>query len=185
MGWPYRNEAVAPFDLRTDTNAFFYYLFRKFVAEGGTEIPNREYSPIDFPLIRYADVLLNLAEALNEQGNYTNAIIEVNKVRSRAGVASLQTSDPTLPTYVSGPDDMRDRIRNERRWEMAGEGVNYFDELRWRTLHQTKFTTGLKQIWGQVQRANSWGGDYYYNWPIPKAARDMNENLSQNTGWIN
>lgn len=185
LRWPYRNEAIEPFDLRTDTNAFFYYLFRKFVAEGGTEIPNRSYSPIDFPLIRYADVLLNLAEALNEQGDYQAAIAEINKVRERAGIALLQYSDASLPTYVSGPDEMRERIRNERRWEMAGEGVNYFDELRWKTLKDTKFTTGLKQIWGQVQRANSWGGDHYYNWPIPKDARDMNKALTQNPGWIN
>ena len=44
LRWPYRGSDTAePFDLRTDTNNRFYYLFRKFVAEGSSEIPNREF----------------------------------------------------------------------------------------------------------------------------------------------
>ena len=44
LRWPYRqgSDTAEPFDLRTDTNNRFYYLFRKFVAEGSSEIPNRE-----------------------------------------------------------------------------------------------------------------------------------------------
>ncbi len=188
LRWPYRGADTAePFDVRTDTNNRFYYLFRKFVAEGATEIPNRSYSPIDIPLIRYADVLLERAEAINEQGFNQTAIDLVNQVRERAGAALLQTTDASKPTYVSGQDNLRERIRNERRWELCGEGVNYFDEMRWRSLHETKFKpgSGLKQIWGQPQYTDSWGGDNYYNWPIPTAECQMNENLVQVDGWIN
>ena len=63
-----------------------YYWMRKFVARG-TEYQASEYTGIDMPVFRYADVLLCLAEALNEQGRTGEAIAYVNKVRDRAGVA--------------------------------------------------------------------------------------------------
>lgn len=183
LRWPYTNNINPLWDLKTDTNNRYYYLFRKFVAEGSSEIPNREYSPIDFPLIRYADVLLNLAEALNEQGKTNEAIACVNLVRKRAGVAELN-SNPY--TQVSGQDATRERIRAERRWEFNGEGVNFFDEMRWGSWKESKFHkgAGLKQIWGETQYSYSWGGDHYYNWPIPSAEKDMNSNLTQTPGWI-
>lgn len=183
LRWPYTNNIDPLWDLKTDTNNRYYYLFRKFVAEGPTEIANRKYSDIDFPLIRYADVLLNLAEALNEQGKTSEAIACVNLVRARAGVQELNTN---AATTVSGQADLRERIRNERRWEFNGEGVNFFDELRWGTWKETKFHegAGLKQIWGEPQYTYSWGGDHYYFWPIPSAEKDMNENLTQTKDWI-
>lgn len=184
LRWPYRGfDAADPFDLKTDTNNRFYYLFRKFVAEGASEIPNREYSPIDIPIIRYADVVLSLAECLNEQGRTDEATECVNQVRARAGVALLNSNSYTR---VTGQENLRTRIQNERRWEFAGEGVNFFDELRWRTWHTTKFRkdAGLKQIWGTIQTAYSWGGDHLYNWAIPKSEIQMNPNLVQNEGWV-
>lgn len=183
LRWPYRGYPNAePFDLKTDTNNRYYYLFRKFVAEGASEIVNRKYSCIDIPLIRYADVVLSLAECLNEQGKSEEAITWVNKVRSRAGVAELNTNSNT---QVSGQDNLRERIRNERRWEFAGEGVNFFDEMRWGTLEQTVFSknSGLKQIWGTVQYSYSWLGEQLYKWPIPRTEIEMNGNLEQNPNW--
>jgi hypothetical protein len=188
LRWPYRGfDAAAPFDVRSDTNNRFYYLFRKFVAEGATEIPNRSYSPIDIPLIRYADVVLSRAEAVNEQGFSQSAVDLVNLVRARAGVALLQTTDASKPTYVNSQSGMRERIRNERRWEFCGEGVNFFDEIRWQSLHEKKYApgVGLKQIWGQPQFTNSWGGQHYYRWPVPSAEQQKNTNLVQVPGWIN
>lgn len=184
LRWPYRGYDTAdPFDLKTDTNNRYYYLFRKFVAEGAAEIPNRSYSPIDIPIIRYADIALSLAECLNEQGKTDEAVEWVNKVRARAGIALLNSN---AYTQVSGQDDMRTRIQNERRWEFAGEGVNFFDEMRWKTWHQTKFkaNAGLKQIWGTMQASYSWGGNHLYNWAIPRSEIQMNDNLKQNDGWL-
>lgn len=185
LRWPYRGfDTSEPFDLRTDTNNRFYYLFRKFVAEGASEIANRQYSQIDIPLIRYADVLLGLAEALNEQGKTDEAITYVNQVRDRAGVAALNSNEHT---QVKGQDDLRERIRNERRWEFCGEGVDFFDEMRWQTLHEVKFFSGagLKQAWGHPQFTHTWGGNHYYQWPVPTAEQQMNPNLVQVSGWIN
>lgn len=183
LRWPYRGfDTADPFDVKTDTNNRFYYLIRKFVAEGANEIPNRGYSPIDIPLIRYADVVLSLAECLNEQGKTDEAVQWVNKVRNRAGIALLNSNQHT---QVSGQANMRERIRNERRWEFAAEGVNFFDEMRWETLHESKYFngSGLKQIWGEIQYSYTWAGDHLYKWAIPRTEIQMNENLVQNDGW--
>ena len=184
--WPYYGaDTDAPFDLRTDTQSHLYYLFRKFVAEGSSEMTNREKSPIDLPIIRYATVVLGLAEALNEQGKTAEAIEQVNLVRERAGVALLNSN---AATQVSGQDDMRTRIQNEYRWETAGEGVSFYEEMRWKTWKESKFNTadgtaGMKDIWGVITYNWTWGGDQYYVWPIPKHETDMNTSLTQNPGW--
>lgn len=183
--WPYMGyDRKEPFDLRTDTNNKFYYLWRKWVYEG-TSISNREYGPTDFPIIRYADVLLMLAEALNEQEFSQEAVNIVNEVRERAGMALLQTADASLPTYVAGQLGMRERIQNERRWELALEGINIFDEMRWGTLKEKKYYegNGAKEIWGTVTYQYSYLGDYINTWAIPRAETERNTNLKQNTGW--
>lgn len=188
LRWPYRGfDEKEPFDIRTDTNSKFYYLWRKWVAEGSSETPNRSYCPTDMPLIRYADVLLMLAEAINEQGVRLEEAIEVvNQVRGRVGVALLQSTNASLPTYVKDQADLRERIRNERRWELPLEGVNLFDEMRWGTWKSIKFYegNGLKQIWGQLEYPYAWLGDYLYKWPIPRQEIEMNRNLQQNPDWI-
>ena len=84
---------------------------------------NRSFGPIDFPIIRYADVLLNWAEALNEANDVTGAIAKVNEVRARVGMPALQRTDATRPTFVTGQADLRERIRNERPGEFINEGV--------------------------------------------------------------
>ncbi len=188
LRWPYRGyDTKEPFDIRTDTNTKFYYLWRKWVYEGSTETPARNYGPTDQPLIRYADVVLLLAEAINEQKFSEEAVSLVNSVRTRAGAVALQTTDASAPTYVASQSAMRERIRNERRWELCLEGINYFDELRWKTWKDKRFYTGngIKEIWGTLTSPFSWRGDYIYNWAIPQTEIEMNSNLVQNDGWIN
>ncbi|KAB2829383.1 MAG: RagB/SusD family nutrient uptake outer membrane protein [Paludibacter sp.] len=184
MRWPYRAQALVGGDLQTDTQNYFYYLYRKFVIEGVTEILNRNYSPIDMPVLRYADIVLLWAEALNEVGRTDEAVAKVNEVRGRAGVALLNSN---AATTVKGTDDLRRRIQNERSIELAGEGVNYFDQLRWKIWKEKVFYpgNGSKQVWGGVVSAYSFKGDYIYNWPIPASETQINPNLTQNEGWIN
>ncbi|MGC4233987.1 MAG: RagB/SusD family nutrient uptake outer membrane protein [Niabella sp.] len=183
--FPYRTDGVPTGDLRTDTGPLFYYLHRKFVYEGTSETLNRSYGPTDMPLIRYADVLLLWAEALNENGDVPGAISKVNEVRSRVAMPGLQQTNSLLPTYVTGQADMRERIRKERRVEFPNEGVIYFDELRWKTWRESTFGSGagVQQVWGQNTHTYNWGGDYLYAWPIPAAERERNTSLTQNPGW--
>lgn len=72
---------------------------------------------------RLAEIYLNFAEAAMEAGHADEAIVYVNKVRTRAGM-------PGLPASLSG-NELRLRIHNERRVELALEGNRYFDVRRW------------------------------------------------------
>jgi hypothetical protein len=181
--FPYRSSEST--DLRTDTQTFLYYLYRKFVYENNNELLNRAYGPIDLPIIRYADVLLMWSEAQNELGNVGEAIQLLNEVRTRAGMPGLQQSDPAKGTYVAGQTDMRERIRNERRIEFPNEGINYFDELRWKTWKETVFKAGngVQQVWGTNTVPYNWPGDHLYTWPIPQVEIERNPSLTQNPGW--
>ncbi|MDF2190369.1 RagB/SusD family nutrient uptake outer membrane protein [Paraflavitalea sp. CAU 1676] len=183
--FPYRSENSPTLDYRTDTQAFFYYLYRKFVGENNNELLDRSFGPIDQPLIRYADVLLMWAEALNEQGDVPGAIAKVNEVRARVNMPALQQADNTKGTFVAGQTEMTERIRNERRVEFPNEGINYFDELRWKSWKSSTFKTGsgVQQVWGQSTVPYTWGGDYLYTWAIPAAEIERNPALKQNDGW--
>ncbi len=90
---------------------------RKYIAS--TLVAND--SPANWKVIRYADVLLMYAEALNENGKTQEAITYLNQVRSRAGVS--------LYTTIT-QDEAREVIFNERRLELACEGHRWFDLLR-------------------------------------------------------
>lgn len=184
---PLRSDAPPTQDLRTDLQGLFYYLHRKFVYEGNAELLYRTASPTDMPLIRYADVLLMWAEALNEKQFDAEAINLVNEVRGRVGVNALQNSNAALPTYVAGQADLRERIRNERRREFPNEGINYFDELRWQTVKEKIFYTGNggKHIWGTNQFTYLYPGDHILAWPIPQVEIERNSNMVQNPGWSN
>ena len=183
--WPHIEEFKNVFDLRTDDEPRFFYIPRKFVYEGGKpSIPNRVSGDIDYPVIRYADVLLLWAEALNEKGQDVAAIAKVNEVRGRAGVGLLNSS---AATTVKDKADLTARIRNERRRELFGEGVIYFDELRWKSLKDQVFggNAGNKQVWGTIVDKYTYLGDQLLVWPIPEVERQRNPSLTQNTGWNN
>jgi hypothetical protein len=189
LRWPYRgSDNAAPFDIRTDTNDKLYYLWRKFVPEG-LEHTERDTYPLDLPLLRYAEVLLLKAEALNELGEAraAEAVSCVNEVRRRAGHVELN-SDAFPGTKVNGQEDLRKRIRNEFYWELGGEDSMYFHELRWGVWKDKKFDNnrnGLMQMWGETTYNWFWLGDQCWTWPIPAKEMEMNPNLVQNEGWIN
>ena len=183
--YPYRTLNAPTYDYATDITAMAYYTNRKFVGEGMEIIVN--YSPVDLPLIRYGQVLLWWAEALNESGDLQGAIEKVNEVRNRAGAQPLNSNEPTT---VTGKDDMRQRIMNECHWELVAEDVVFFDELRWKTWKDLKFATtddngavnGMSQWWGKVTYSYKWGGDNYWLLPIPTNAVQI-DHLKQNEGY--
>ncbi|NDV81201.1 RagB/SusD family nutrient uptake outer membrane protein [Bacteroides sp. 51] len=190
MRWPYRGYGAPNFDIESNTKTSFYYLYRKFVGVGVDPYINRDNSPIDIPLIRYADVLLGLAEALNEQGKTGEALPFINEVRERAGKLALK-SGGSGPVNVSDQADLRNRIRQEFRWEFCGEAISYFEEIRCGTYKEAKFFPGaaLKNIEGSQGRSATgqkfvWG-DRMMRWPIPPVERERNPNLTQNIGWEN
>ena len=187
--YPYRKDTAPELDLQTRYTTKMYYWMRKFVPRG-TEYAAAEYSGVDMPIFRYADVLLCLAEAINEQGRTDEAVEYVNMVRDRAGVAELNTNSWTM---VENQEDLRKRIIDEKHWEFAGEaGTIYEDELRWGIWHERRFlgsdpgvtgTAGLKQVWGENVSPYVYGGDYCYKWAVPQAEIERNRALKQNDGW--
>lgn len=192
LRWPYRgSDTKEPFDIRTDTNSMYYYLWRKYVPEGLENTIRWVYTE-DIILCRYAEILLRKAECLNELGFTNDAVDCVNQVRERAGHIKLNSNEATT---VKGQDDMRERIRNEFYWELGGEDSMYFNELRWGVWLDRKFrdrssgqigamnTNGLMQMWGETTYTWYALGDYVALWPIPAKEREMNANLTQNPGW--
>lgn len=85
---------------------------------------------INHRIIRYADVLLMLAEASNETGDGATAASMLEQVRARARNSGL---DPNALPYIpfSSQSQMRQAIKEERRWEFAMEGYRFYDLVRW------------------------------------------------------
>ncbi|MFD2886712.1 RagB/SusD family nutrient uptake outer membrane protein [Chitinophaga cymbidii] len=134
---------------------------------------------------RYAEVLLNFAEAQNEAvGPDDDVYKAMNKVRKRAGL-------PDLPTGLTQPQ-MRARIRRERRVELAFEGKRLFDIWRWRTAEQI-FSKPLRAmkittVDGHLvyEKVNAGGGKIAFDpsknylMPIPESVRAQNVKIDQN-----
>ena len=128
----------------------------------------------DWILIRYAEVLLNFAEATNEVSGPTSAVYTaVNAVRQRAW-----TNLPVLPAGLT-KEQMRARIWNERRVEFAFEGMRYRDIRRWK-LAETYINT-LVEPGTNVKRV--FNPSKHYVWPFPQSEIDVNKNLVQNPGY--
>ncbi len=161
------------------------YLWRKFVPEGdmGGLITDRSHTPINFPLIRYADVLLMLAECYNETDRLDEAVALINRVRQRPTV--------NMPALNSGPAHLEartkeavfDRIVRERAFELAGEGHRFSDLRRWKLA--VKLLNDRKDygITGKLQYTHKFA-ERDYLWPIPGSEIEVNPGIgSNNPGW--
>lgn len=161
------------------------YLYRKFVPEGDmngqlTQKSDRLYTPINFPLIRYADVLLMLAESYNGQGKIDDAVNYINMVRARSGMALINNGDPWME--ARSQDAVFERIKHERAVELALEGHRYTDLRRWKLLDKA-LSEPIKDIIGvELMKRQPFTEQHWY-WPIPAEAMDRNPNLEQNPGW--
>ena len=156
------------------------FCWRKFVNVGSAHTLAWQ-SPTDIPIIRYADVLLMYAEALNEwKGpNTTGVYSSVNEVRGRAGLDDLDEGlDKT---------QMRQAIRMERFREFPGEGQLFFDVRRWKTAATTDKVFGLNRKESDFCGTTIFERKFpekYYHLPIPASELTINPNLEQNPDWL-
>ncbi|HUX59036.1 MAG TPA: RagB/SusD family nutrient uptake outer membrane protein [Bacteroidales bacterium] len=121
----------------------------------------------DVPMIRYAEVLLNRSEALNELNGPTQEAVDLlNQIRTRAGVPLYNLSD------FASKDAMRDALLNERGWEFVAEGLRRMDLIRQGKL-----------ISRAIARGATNAKDYMTRYPIPLNEIKANPNLVQNTGY--
>lgn len=156
------------------------YFWRKWIPTGNLDGYWGEYNrtPYEFPLIRLGDVILMLAEAYNEAGETDKAVIELNKIRARAGMPELN-SGAAWPA-VTGKEEMAERIRRERAFELAGEGQRYWDLRRWGLLEAS--VKNATDIFGDLMYTRSYQPRHEM-WPIPLVEMERNTNLKQNEGW--
>lgn len=192
LGWNANQERNMKLVLATGVNENFgqirnnrgwlTYMWRKFVPEGNLKgaLTDRAHTPINFPIIRYADVLLMLAEAYNENGELAKAVAELNKVRTRSSMPGLNSGAAFLA--VSNKVDMQKRISHERKVELSVEGHRYFDLKRWNQLESVSNAFIEKSIVGDNLVTRGYQSRHKI-WPIPGQEIEMNAALTQNEGW--
>jgi hypothetical protein len=130
----------------------------------------------DFPYLRYADILLMKAEALNELNNGPNADAydAVNQIRKRARYNGT-TELPILPDLKSlSYDQFKDALLLERRHEFVAEGHRWFDLVRFKKLEALV----------PVAKPGVQPQPFQYLFPVPQGEIDLNQNLlPQNPGY--
>lgn len=179
-------------DLRKDASIGF------FVNSEGVNVPyvkkweevtdeNFARANHNWPLIRYADVLLMLAQSINEQGyNPEEPFNLLNQVRNRAGLPSLSSSD------APNQQELRQVLLDERRFELA------FENHRWYDLISSGKAVEVMRAHGELAsenpttpftrsvplHANPWDvQEYQLVYPIPRSEITRNPNMEQNPGY--
>ena len=176
------------------------YANQKWAAERKVQTNSEGY---DYPVIRYAEVLLNYAEAVYERDDAISdddLNISLNLVRNR-----INKSMPKLSNNLVTANglNMREEIRRERTVELFNEGFRSDDLKRWKTAEteMPKDFLGIK--WTGTEYATKWPNVSYaknsdgyiiletgrkweskhYLYPLPTDQLQLNPNLKQNPGW--
>ena len=165
------------------------------------EIENLRH--LDLMIMRYAEILLNYAEAtyeLSESISDADLNISLNQLRSRAFMPDL-----TNAFVASNNLDMREEIRRERRVELALEGFRYDDLIRWKIAENVlpgaikgvyffddEYTTVSRSdltidpegfIIVEPESNRTFDPSKNYLWPLPLNELSLNPNLGQNPNW--
>ena len=161
------------------------------------------YECMDFPVIRYAEVLLNFAEAIYElNGKISDSDLDksVNLVRQRSNPDMVKLSNALVDNNGLS---MREEIRRERTVEFVFEGLRIDDLKRWATapVEMPQDLLGVKwkgtefeTLWANQSRQVNADGciilynnrtwdDKLYLYPLPSDQLQLNPNLGQNPGW--
>lgn len=177
IGSMLNGELVTGNELFADLTGFAYKKYTYFVDNEVRTAPRPGQAEINPIVIRYAEVLLTLAEAENElNGPTAIAYGAINEVRARVSVG--------MPEVTPGlsKEEFREVIRLERRVEFAGEGLYYKDIIRWRTAEIVMNEDGLDGGGNTIER-RSFNPERDYLWPIPDREVLLNPNLEQNPGY--
>lgn len=190
---------VANLDATHTYASFSGYAWRKYADPTETDATK---SDINMIVTRYAEVLLNYAEAKIEANAIDQSVYTaLNKVRTRAG----------MPTIATGKTqtELRSIVRKERKAELAGEGLRYYDILRWKIAEQVLNGNCYGRIprgylasapaidsngtpdYSKVSNAGTmrviqtriFDKNKNYLWPIPAIELQTNPNLEQNPGY--
>lgn len=177
--------------INTTTNLTTRYIAKWRRIEETLTPRHKEYTSANFPIIRYADVLLMLAEAENELNGPTNKAHEaLNEVRKRANIYLYDdaNSDPKHKK-ITDKNVFRKVIQDERARELCFEGLRKHDLVRW-----GNFVTEMQQA---AQDGLLFTGDTrtrltdvaskmtqkYTLFPIPQSELNLNRDITQNKYW--
>lgn len=162
------------------SNSLTYLHIRKYIND---KKPGETHSYVNWIIFRYAEVLLNYAEAKNEASGPDNTIYDaLDLIRNRAGMP------PVNREKYNSKEKLREFIRNERRVELACEGLRYFDIIRWRiaevVLNKVVTSAVIPGVLPQNEiEKRVFDPNKHYVWPIPQIAIDKAKNLEQHPEW--
>ncbi|MET3114716.1 hypothetical protein AAKU52_002453 [Pedobacter sp. CG_S7] len=169
-----------PDEIKNHTGQKVGFAIRKYTIEDQQVIASQ--SPLNFIVLRFADVLLTKAEALIEgpNKNITEAINLINKVRNGR-------NDVKLPDLASGLSllQAREKLRKERRVEFAMEGLYWSDIRRWE-IGMEIYPIAVKGRNGELvdtKFANGYSLNKNQLLPIPDSEISLNPKLKQNPGY--
>jgi len=161
------------------------YFVKKYMDSTLPNTPNN-LDGTNYIVWRYAEILLNYAEAQNEASGPDQSVYDaINEIRERGGL-------PGLPDGLNQAD-MRDAIRHERRIELAFEGKYFYDIMRWKTAEsifsQPIYGMEITQVNGKLNyekvqvRKIVFDPSKNYLQPIPQSVIDQNPKIMQNPGY--
>ncbi len=165
-------------DYRKEVTFFDQYWFDTFEPHIWKHWDQDTYDPDEtakcgsnFAIMRYSEVLLIYAEALNEvSGPVSETYSAINLVRQRA----RNGNENVLPDLAGlSKDEFRDAVLHERRVEFVNEGIRWYDLVR----------TGNLVEYVKKAKSDSNPKEYNQLFPVPQRERDVNKNLTQNEGY--
>nr|WP_269686628.1 RagB/SusD family nutrient uptake outer membrane protein [Flavobacterium lacustre] len=142
------------------------YNVRKFLVPLSA-VSSYDNSPLNFPILRFSDILLMKSEALNELGQTSQAEVPLNKVRNRAGLSNIASG--------LSQEEFRNAVLKERRVELAFEGQRWFDLIR---VNKGQYGLDFLHSIGKNNATSK-----HLLFPIPQIERDRNPKLTQNPGY--
>jgi hypothetical protein len=206
--WNYNASPAARVDNKEATHAYATFsgvCWRKYADNLDKSAVNE--SELNTIIIRYAEVLLNYAEAKIEDGSIDQSVLDaINKVRQRESV-----NMPPITTFDQ--KELRNAVRRERKYELAGEGLRLFDIRRWKIAEEvmklpvlgrmkksypskapvvdqngTAFYTDIpvassgesSDFKMRTVEIRNFDKDRDYLWPIPRVETQANHKLEQN-----
>lgn len=189
---------AATTDYKPGSGSTGYYT-HKYAAE---RLVTSEYESYDYPIIRYAEVLLNYAEALYERDGRIadeDLALSINKTRKRV---NPNMPDLTNKFVTDNGLDMRTEIRRERTIELFNEGFRIDDLKRWKTAevempmdicgitlsgeYAREWTLNTLPLNSKGQVVYESGRQFkqkHYLYPLPSDQIQLNPNLGQNPEW--
>ena len=198
---------VANSDVQNAFASFSGYLWHKYADEA--DIANRKESVLSCILMRYAEVLLNYAEAKIELNEIDASLLDaINQVRARAYGTTVAETGKYPAIVTTNQAELRKIIRRERKVELAGEGLRLFDIRRWNIAHIVMPGTIYGRPAGDFSlmgipvfdengnpdysayrtrlktiEDRTFNRDRDYLWPIPQKEINLNTNIVQNPNY--